>query len=61
MKKIGISTYELQSIFGDKGAIDVALQAGADAIDFFTNQYSVFAPDTIFSKSDEEIVEYIKE
>lgn len=60
MKKIGISTYELQSIFGDKGAIDVALQVGADAIDFFTNQYSVSAPDTIFSKSDEEIVEYFE-
>lgn len=59
-EKIGISTYKLQSMFGDTETIDIAAQVGADTIDFFTNQYSVSKPDTIFSKSDEEIVKYFE-
>ena len=59
--KVGISTFELQKIYGEKGAIGVAKKVGADSIDFFTNAYYVSNPDSIYSKSDEEIVAYFTE
>ncbi len=59
--KIGISTYKLQALYGDKGAIDVAASLGVDSIDFFTNAYYVSNPATIYSKSDDEIRAYCEE
>lgn len=57
-QKIGISTYRLQSMFGAKGAIEVAKKLGVDAIDFFTNYEYSTKESSIYSKSDEEIIAY---
>lgn len=57
-QKISICTSKLQPIYGDKGAIDIAQKLGVDAIDFFTNIYDKAKPDSIFSKSDDEIFNY---
>ena len=34
MKKIGISTYQLQRKYGDLKALEIAKDIGADAVDF---------------------------
>ena len=60
-QKIGVSTYRLQTLYGDKGAIDAAKKLGVDTIDFFTNYEYSTKPDSIYSKSDEEIIAYYTE
>lgn len=59
-KKISFSTGRLQGMYGDMRAIEIAAEIGADAIDFDTcgKQFDYRDPNSIFSKSDEEIVEY---
>ena len=57
-KKIGLNTASLLETHGELGAIDVVKSAGADCVDFFTNGYSVANPDSVYSKSDDEIIEH---
>ena len=57
-KQIGISTFEFQSLYGDLKAIEIAHEIGADAVDFNLNCYSCAQSDSIYSKSDEEIISY---
>ena len=61
MKKIGICTYCFQPIYGEKGSIDVAHKLGVEYVDFFTNPYYVSNPDSIYSKTDDEIIEHFSD
>ena len=57
MKKlVGISTFTLQSLYGDFKALEIAKEIGADAVDFSLDTYSVLNKSSIYSKSEEEIV-----
>lgn len=50
-----------QDRFGELGALDAAARVGAKIVDFSTmsmERYDVRLPDSIYSKSDEEIVEH---
>ena len=57
-KKIGISTFGLQRVFGDRRALEIAKTAGADAVDFNTLNQDYRDENSIYSKNDEEITEY---
>lgn len=59
-KKVGISIGQLQRKYGDKAAVEFAGSIGADAIDFDTCHpvYDYRNPDSIYSKSDDEIIAY---
>ena len=61
MKRIGLSLSNLQNMYGDKRALEIAKQVGADAVDFMTDKQSVADPKSHFAKSDEEIVKYYTE
>ena len=58
--KIGISIGALQSLYGDERAIEIAKEIGADAVDFDLSgiQFDCDNPDSVYSKSDDEITEY---
>ena len=59
-RKVSISTGELQEQFGDIKALDLAREMGADAVDFNTCgwKWDYRNPDSIYSKSDDEICSY---
>lgn len=61
-KKISIAIGRLQDMFGDMRAIEIAAEIGADAVDFDTcgSRWDYRKPDSVFSKSDEEIVAYFE-
>lgn len=59
--KIGISTQKLQAIYGDREALRLAKSIGADAVDFFTNHFSVTDNDSVYARPDNEIVAYFTE
>lgn len=60
---VGFSLGGLQHKYGDKEALTIAKRIGADAVDFATefsyNDYK--KPDSLYSKSDEEIIAYYKD
>ena len=61
MKKvIGISTFTLQKLYGDIRALEIAKEVGADAVDFSLDNQSVLDESSIYSKSDDVIIEYYK-
>lgn len=60
MKKIGVSTVLWQNLYGDFKALDLAKESGADAVDFDLAYQDYRKPESHFSKSDEEIVDYYK-
>ena len=57
-KKIGISLFNLQSLYGDRRALEIAKEIGADAVDFTTDHQSVSKENSIYTKGDAEITEY---
>ena len=59
-RKVSISIGELQEQFGDIKALDLAKEMGADAVDFNTCgwKWDFRNPDSIYSKSDDEICSY---
>ena len=61
-RKVSISTFRLQEKFGDREALAIAKRIGADAVDFNTCDapYDFQNPQSIYSKSDEEIYEYFR-
>ena len=62
MKKlIGISTFDLQSLYGDIKALEIAKSVGADAVDFNLDSNSYIDKNSIYSKSEPEIIAYFKE
>ena len=67
-KKVSISTGALQRKYGPKEALRIAKEIGADAIDFGLDlflqvppPYDVQNPESIYCKSDEEIIAYFTE
>lgn len=65
MKKISIATGELQSRYGDREALRIAKEAGADAVDFcledFCGRYDYRNGGSVYSKSQAEIREYFSD
>ena len=65
-KKIGISIGSLQRLYGDKGAIEIAAQIGADSVDFATHYFDKMIwdfrdPSSIYAQGDEAVVQYCTE
>lgn len=59
MKKlVGISIFNLQSVYGVMRALEIAKEIGADAVDFSLDNETSLNKNSIYSKSDEEICEY---
>ena len=58
MIKIGISTYPLQQYYGNKEALRVAKQCGADAVDYNLCHEDYRNENSPYSKSEAEFVEY---
>lgn len=59
-RKVSLSTFNLQYHFGDIRALEIAREIGCDAVDFnlYEDAYDVRNPDSIYSKSDDEIIAY---
>ena len=60
-KKIGISLFNLQRLYGDRRALEIASEIGADAVDVNLDPNSISVEGSVYTKSDEEIVEYFTE
>ena len=63
MKKIGISTWQLQEKYGDFKALEIAKNIGADAVDFAmaNKRFDYRVEGSLYNKSDEEIIKYFSE
>ncbi len=61
-RKVSLTIGRLQNAFGDREALAIAKRIGADAVDFDTSsdRWDFARPDSIYSKSDEEIFEYFR-
>lgn len=62
-KEIGISIGQLQRIYGDKGALEVASRIGADSVDFATHYFDkriwdFREPTSIYAQGDAAVVQY---
>ncbi len=59
-RKVSLSIGHFQNKYGDYEALDIAKQIGLDAVDFDTcgRRWDYRTPESVYSKSDEEIVEY---
>ena len=59
-RKISISIGAFQHRYGDLRALEIAKEIGADAVDFNLSEsrFTYLKPESIYSKSDEEIIEY---
>lgn len=58
---VGLSTHNLQDRYGDTRALELARELGADAVDFSianAPRWDYRNADSVYAKSDEEIVEY---
>ncbi len=66
-KRISLCIAELQVKYGDKRALEIAAEIGCDAVDFATFSFSDWMlwdcrnPNSLFAKSDEEIIAYYTE
>lgn len=64
-RKVSISISMLQKKYGNKEALKIAKDIGADAVDFgmdwFDGTYDCSNPESIYAKSDEEIIAYFSE
>lgn len=61
MKKlVGFSTFNLQRLYGDIRALEIAKEIGADAVDFGLDCQNSLDANSIYSKSEDEIIEYYK-
>ena len=59
-RKIGISTFTLQNIYGNEAVFEIAKKVGADCVDFnlHTNEFDCETENSIYSRSDDEIIEF---
>ncbi len=65
-KKISISIGAFQALYGDRRALEIAAEIGADAVDFATHAFGKPTwdyrnPDSIFAQGDDAIVQYYSE
>ncbi|MBR2021954.1 MAG: sugar phosphate isomerase/epimerase [Clostridia bacterium] len=61
MKKlVGLSTFNFQRLYGDIRALEIAKEIGADAVDFGLDSQNSLDANSIYSKSEDEIIEYYK-
>ena len=61
MKQLaGFSTFNLQRLYGDIRALEIAKEIGADAVDFGLDCQNSLDASSIYSKSEDEIIEYYK-
>lgn len=64
MKKISISIGSLQSSYGDKEALRIAKEIGADGVDFSLDlgkKYDHRCAESVYARSESEFVAYFKE
>ena len=65
MFKIGLSIGALQARYGDKEALRIAKEIGADAVDFgledFNGRYDYRNKDSIYSAPEEKLCEYFSD
>lgn len=65
MKQVSIAIGQLQKKYGEKEALRIAKEIGADAVDFqfddFCGTYDVSNSESIYAKSDDEIIRHFKE
>lgn len=59
-RKIGISTFSLQTLYGHESVFETAKKIGADCVDFNipSDEFDCEKPGSIYSKTDDEIIEY---
>ncbi len=65
-KKIGISIGQLQRLYGDRRALEIAAEIGADSVDFATHYFDkriwdYREPSSIYAQGDEAVVQYGRE
>jgi len=62
-KKIGLMVEPFITKYGEKEALKIAKECGADCVDFslVESLYDCTTPGNIYSKSDEEIIEYFSD
>lgn len=60
-RKVGLSIVRLQNVYGDRRALEIAKQIGADAVDFSLDSKDYRNSDCIYSKGDDAVIEYYKE
>jgi sugar phosphate isomerase/epimerase len=62
MRKVSISIEALCRLYGDKEALNMAKRMGADAVDFCTTtpNYDYRDPNSIYSKSEDEIASHFE-
>lgn len=65
-KKVGISIGILQMIYGDRRALEIAAQIGADAVDFATHRFDKRTwdyrePTSVYAQGDDAVVAYFTE
>ncbi len=56
---VGISTLDLQELYGDRRAIEIAGEIGADSIDFFLS-HEPFFEGSVYNQDDEAVSEYYR-
>ncbi len=67
MKKlVGISTFILQKWFGDKRALEIAKEVGADAVDFTLHWFDITTydyrdPKSVYAKGDDAVIAHFTE
>ena len=62
-KKVGISIGALQRLYGDKRALEIAAQIGADSVDFATHYFDKRIWDfreqsSIYAQGDDAVIQY---
>ncbi len=60
-RKVGLSIVRLQNVYGDKRALEIAKEIGADAVDFNLDNQDYRKVASIYSKGDAAVAEYYKE
>ena len=58
MRKIGLSLFNLQDMFGDRRSIEIAKNAGADAVDFSLHHGDFKRSASVYARSEDEILTY---
>ena len=60
-RRVGISIVRLQKVYGDKKALEIAKEIGADAVDFSLDNMDYRNPDCLYSKGDKAVATYYGE
>lgn len=60
-RRVGISIVRLQKVYGDKKALEIAKEIGADAVDFSLDNMDYRNPDCLYSKGDKAVAAYYGE